>query len=410
MLETLICALFTILPDFLVRRYVQGKRLGKEITFFSIWYELRWGITTCAMATATVLTIVFYYHPGTTHVSSYFRTLTLLPQSGGRVDEVFVRNNEAVKAGAPIFRLDDASQKAAVASAKSQIAEVEASIKVAEAELAVSNSGILQAEAALSQDREDYERKLDLLNSGSGAVPQVEVDRAQTKLEQSQAQYDAAVAQFESAQEQIDVLLPAQKASAEAALAQAEVELEKTLVTAGVDGRIEQFALQVGDYVSPVLRPAGILVPDVHGRQVFQAGFDQLSAQVIKPGMIGEIGCMSQPFTIVPMVVVAVQDVIPSGQFRPSDRLGDPQNNVRPGSVTVFMEPLYEGAAEGIPRGSNCLANVYTDNHALLHAEGTGTLEYIFYHVVDTIGVVHAAGLRLKMILMPVQVLLLSGH
>jgi len=33
------------LPEYLYRRYRQGKRLGKEITFFSIWYELRWGIT-----------------------------------------------------------------------------------------------------------------------------------------------------------------------------------------------------------------------------------------------------------------------------------------------------------------------------------------------------------------------------
>jgi hypothetical protein len=33
MLETLLCSLVTLLPDYLYRRYVQGKRLGKEITF-----------------------------------------------------------------------------------------------------------------------------------------------------------------------------------------------------------------------------------------------------------------------------------------------------------------------------------------------------------------------------------------
>ena len=38
MLELLICGIFTILPDYLYRRYRQGKRFGREITFFSVWF------------------------------------------------------------------------------------------------------------------------------------------------------------------------------------------------------------------------------------------------------------------------------------------------------------------------------------------------------------------------------------
>ena len=47
MLELLFCSFLTIVPDYLYRRYVQGKRLGEEITFYSVWFELRWGITSC---------------------------------------------------------------------------------------------------------------------------------------------------------------------------------------------------------------------------------------------------------------------------------------------------------------------------------------------------------------------------
>jgi hypothetical protein len=43
MFELIICSLVTIIPDYLYRRYVQNKRFGKEITFYSVWYELRWG-------------------------------------------------------------------------------------------------------------------------------------------------------------------------------------------------------------------------------------------------------------------------------------------------------------------------------------------------------------------------------
>ena len=55
--------------------------------------------------------------------------------------------------------------------------------------------------------------------------------------------------------------MPAEKASAEAALAEAQVDLDKTFVRAGVDGRVEQFLLRSGDVVNPMIRSAGVLIP-----------------------------------------------------------------------------------------------------------------------------------------------------
>ena len=65
MLELLLCSMLTILPDYLYRRYVQGKRIGKEITFFSVWFELRYGIVACLMLTVSLITLIFYFHPST---------------------------------------------------------------------------------------------------------------------------------------------------------------------------------------------------------------------------------------------------------------------------------------------------------------------------------------------------------
>ena len=69
MLEVLLCSLITILPDYLFRRYVQGKRLGHEITFFSVWYQLRYGITACFILTISLITVVFFYHPSSSAVT-----------------------------------------------------------------------------------------------------------------------------------------------------------------------------------------------------------------------------------------------------------------------------------------------------------------------------------------------------
>lgn len=97
MFELLLCSMFTILPDYLVRRYRQGKRIGKEITLFSVWYELRYGITGCAILTLSLITLIFYFHPSSHNVGSFFRTLTILPEKNGRVVEIYVDNDRRVK-------------------------------------------------------------------------------------------------------------------------------------------------------------------------------------------------------------------------------------------------------------------------------------------------------------------------
>ncbi len=410
MIETMLCALITVLPDFLFRRFVQGKRIGHEITLFTMWYELRWGLTTCAILALSVITTLFYFHPASSTAASYFRTVTILPQLGGRVSEVYVSNNDTVTSGQPIFRIEDFTQQAQVQAAHAQIAQVQASLKVAETDLVQADAGIAGARAALAQSVEDLERNTTLRDEGSSAVRLAEIERLENLVAEREAQVTAAQSQRAAVVQQIEELIPAQLASANAQLDAALTELDKTVISAGVTGRIEQFGLQVGDYVSPLLRPAGILVPSHSGHDRFQAAFNQMSAQVIKPGMIGELGCMTKPFTVIPMVVVEVQDVIPSGQIRPTDELRDVQHNKVPGSILVYMEPLYKGMADDIPPGSNCLANVYTDNHHKLEDESLGFWNKAFLHVVDTIGVVHAAGLRLRLILMPVNTLVLTGH
>ena len=99
MLELLLCSLLTILPDYLYRRYVQGRRLGKEITFYSVWFELRWGISACLILTVSLITVIFYNHPSTSNVTLFFRTVPILPETNGRVAEIFIGNSGTDRQG-----------------------------------------------------------------------------------------------------------------------------------------------------------------------------------------------------------------------------------------------------------------------------------------------------------------------
>ena len=166
----------------------------------------------------------------------------------------------------------------------------------------------------------------------------------------------------------LTTLLPAEKASAEAALAEAQVDLDKTIIRAGVDGRVEQFGLKPGDVVNPMIRTAGVLIPEGAGRRALLAGFGQIEAHVMKVGMVAEATCISKPWTIIPMVVTNVQDYIAAGQFRGGEQLVEAQQVVRPGTILVFMEPLFKGGLEGVTPGSSCVANAYTSNHELISA------------------------------------------
>lgn len=408
MLELLLCSMLTILPDYLYRRHVQDKRIGREITLYSMWYELRWGISACLLLTISLITMIFYFHPSTKSVTAVFRTVTILPESMGRVDEVYVGINQKVAAGAPLFRLDDSAQKAALDVAHKQIAEVEAETKVAESELASADGVIRQAEGALQVSIDELQMKTQLLKND--AVARREVDRLTNTVESQRGMVSAAYANKETLQTKLSVLLPAQKASAQAALAQAQVELDKTLVKAGVAGTVQQFTLRKGDVLNTMLRPAGILVPEEAGRGTLIAGFGQIEAQVMRPGMVAEATCVGKPFTIIPLVVTEVQDVIAAGQLRPTDQLVDVTQLAQPGTLTVFLQPLFPGGLDGVPPGGSCIANAYTNNHDALADPNIGTLKWIGLHVIDTVGVVHAMILRMQALLLPVQTLVLTGH
>ena len=205
-------------------------------------------------------------------------------------------------------------------------------------------------------------------------------------------------------------LLPAEKASAEAELwRRPRWNSAKTVVRAGVDGRVEQFALRVGDIVNPLMRPAGVLIPEGAGRGRLVAGFGQVEAQVMKVGMVAEATCASRPWTIIPMVVTEVQDFIAAGQFRGGEQLIDPQQVVRPGTILVILEPLYEGGLDGVTPGSSCIANAYTSNHDLIASGKVGAMQGFVLHAVDAVGLVHALILRIQALVYPIQTLVLGG-
>ncbi|MGM4891314.1 HlyD family secretion protein [Tardiphaga sp. 839_C3_N1_4] len=409
MLELLLCSLLTVFPDYLYRRYAQGKRLGREITFYSVWFELRWGITACVMLTVALITVIFYFHPSTTSATLFYRTVPILPEANGRVAEVHVQFSAPVRKGDVIFRLDNAKQEASMETARRKIAEVDAAMLAAQADILKAEGQAQEAKGSFQQASDELDTKRELQKRNPGIVPQRDIEKLEVLQAGRQGALDAAMAARQSAMTRVSALLPAEKASAQAVLAEAQVDLDKTFIRAGVDGRVEQFTLRVGDVVNPVMRSAGILIPENAGR-VLSAGFGQIEAQVMKVGMVAEATCISRPWTVIPMVVTGVQDYIAAGQFRGGEQLVEAQQVRAPGTILTFLEPIYQGGLDGVTPGSSCIVNAYTSNHDAIAAKGIGSFKWLALHAVDAVGVVHAMLLRIQALLLPVKTLVMSGH
>jgi multidrug resistance efflux pump len=410
MIEIILCSLFTILPDYLYRRYVQLKRIGKEITLYSVWYELRWGITGCLILTVLLITTIFYFHPTATSASPLFRVVPILPESVGRVSDIYVKLSDDVKQGDKIFKLDSSREEAALAQAVQRVAESEAQLLVARTEIAAAEAQIIQAKSAVEQAEDELRTKRDLSSRNPGNVAFREIERLEVTLQGRKGQLDGAEVGKQAAEARVNSLLPAQLAVAQAAQRQAQVELDKRVVYAGISGKVEQFILRVGDVVNPMMRPAGVLIPTGAGRAQIQAGFGQIEAQVIKTGLIAEALCISKPMTVIPMVVVDVQEVIAAGQIRAGEQLVDVQNVAKQGTITAFLAPLYDNGLDGVTPGSSCIVNAYTSNHERLAKGEVGFFKGLALHGVDAVGVVHAIILRMQALVLPVKLLVLSGH
>ena len=121
-------------------------------------------------------------------------------------------------------------------TARRKIVETDAELLVARSDVQKAEGQIQQAKSAHQQTLDELEAKRELQRRNPGNVPFRDIERLEVRAEGDLGAIASATAAKQGAEERISTLLPAQKASAEAALAQAQVDLEKTVVRAGVSG------------------------------------------------------------------------------------------------------------------------------------------------------------------------------
>lgn len=184
----------------------------------------------------------------------------IAPKVSGYIAKVLVGDNEKVKAGQTLAKIDDRDFKAALGQARADVAAGEASVRNIDAQvelqqpiIAQSTADVAAADANLKFAQEERARYDDLMKSGSGTIQRAQ--QTDAALRASNAQLQHAKSGLVAAQRKVDVLTTqraqatAQLDRARAVAQQAELNLSYTEITAPVDGTVGARSLRVGQYV-----------------------------------------------------------------------------------------------------------------------------------------------------------------
>ena len=219
-------------------------------------------------------------------------SVTIAPKVSGYVAEVYVVDNQAVKTGDPLVRLDRRQYQAILEQANATIAARKADIARGAAELLQQQANIAQAKAQLEGARssethaiqevkryeplvatgaETNEKLADLVNARNQAAATVAADVA--ALQSAERQPATTQAQIEQSRAQLQ--------AAEASFRQAQLDTGDTIVRSTLDGRVGDRTVRVGQYAQPGTRFMTIVpVQDVY----LEANFKETQIGLMRAG------------------------------------------------------------------------------------------------------------------------------
>ena len=184
----------------------------------------------------------------------------IAPRVSGYIAQVLVGDNQPVKAGQLLARIDDRDFRAALDQANADVAAAEAAVRNLDAQLALQQpiieqgtADIAATEANLKFAREEQVRSDDLMKSGSGTIQRAQQTDAALREKTAQLQHGKSA--LLAAQRKVDVLTTdrakavAQLDRARAVAQQAALNLSYTQITAPVEGTVGARSLRVGQFV-----------------------------------------------------------------------------------------------------------------------------------------------------------------
>ena len=216
--------------------------------------------------------------------------VSVATEVAGRIVEVRVRENQIVKAGDLLFRIDPAPYRIALAQANAAIAGAEVQLETLRTSYQGTGADIVAARDRIAAAQEDYTRQAALMNRGF--TTRARFEQAQHSLEQARAGLASAQAEAAEARSRLatGAAVPGENPQIAAARVQRDralLDLSRTEVRAPVGGQVSQAdRLQLGQMMTPGL-PAVTIVADQ--RSWVEANFKETDLAHMRVGQPAEI-------------------------------------------------------------------------------------------------------------------------
>jgi multidrug efflux system membrane fusion protein len=251
----------------------------------------KWILIAIVAMTFLALGVVVWridHSPETDDAYVYADTINVVPEVSGRIIDLPVSDNQFVRQGELLFRIDPRPYEDALAEARAQLVALDNQIMLTQRSVNAQKFQASAAKAAVERARAAAKQAQDTLNrlaplEASGYAASEDVDRARTARRSSEAELNAALLQAEQAAAAVSGVdaLVAQRAVVAAQIAIAELHLEWTVVRAPFDGRVVSLRTAVGQYAS-AQRPIFTLV-DAR-RWYVVANFRETELKRMRPG------------------------------------------------------------------------------------------------------------------------------
>jgi len=325
---------------------------------------------------------------GTGIVEPASEVIAVAIERGGVVCRIDVMAGDRVKAGQPLFAIDDRDYRAAVAQDEAAVAAADASRAAIAQSLILQRDAIDQARAVLgSAEAERVRAALDHtryaeLARDSWATRQ-RFETASADAQKADAGVVAAKSALASAQQQIEVLSAQRKEAeakfgqARAALDQAKVDLDKTVVKAPIDGAILKVNVRLGEYaqagvLSDPLMTMGSVDP-LHVR----VDIDETETWRIRPGHAALARLRGNPQISAPLTFVRFEPYV----LAKRSLTGDTTERVD----TRVLQAIYEFAPSAFPAFVGQQVDIFIAAPSRAAATGRPTSRQIaFSPVSDT--------------------------
>jgi len=210
---------------------------------------------TLIIIVAIVISLLWYltsdrYTPYTQQARIQGFVVGVAPKVGGVVTKVWVKNDETVELGQPLFEIDRDQYVIAVKRAKSDLENTRKQIGANAAGIVSAKANLLAAKANALKAEQDANRQERLHKEDEGSISVRRLEMSRASLEQAHAQVAVAEAEIQRAIEQKggDGENNAQLKSALSAVEKAELDLENTVVKASSAGVITDLRADVGLY------------------------------------------------------------------------------------------------------------------------------------------------------------------